>query len=115
MGCWVGSRDGSHGWSHDGGPGVRAGPAGRPAAQELLDDRRARWGCHPDGMQHLLGRAVWDHDGVRDDLRAYLVEHLGDPEARALDAGVPAAWVTGDEVYGADPGLLAELETRGIG
>jgi SRSO17 transposase len=32
-------------------------------------------------MQHLLGRAVWDHDGVRDDLRAYLVEHLGDPEA----------------------------------
>jgi len=35
----------------------------------------------PDGMQHLLGRAVWDHDGVRDDLRAYLVEHLGDPEA----------------------------------
>jgi hypothetical protein len=24
----------------------------------------------PDGMQHLLGRAVWDHDGVRDDVRA---------------------------------------------
>ena len=35
----------------------------------------------PDGMQHLLGRAVWDHDGVRDDLRAYVVEHLSDPEA----------------------------------
>ena len=34
---------------------------------------------------------------------------------RALDAGVPTAWVTGDEVYGADPGLRAELETRGIG
>jgi hypothetical protein len=29
--------------------------------------------------------------------------------------GVPAAWVTGDEVYGADPGLRAELEARGIG
>jgi SRSO17 transposase len=159
----------------------------------------------PDGMQHLLARAVWDHDGVRDDLRDYLVEHLGDPEAvlvidetgdlkkgsqsvgvqrqytgtagrienaqvavylvyasdaghamidrelyvprgwiedpdrcraagipaqvsfatkpalatqmlgRTLDAGVPAAWVTGDEVYGADPGLRAELERRGIG
>jgi SRSO17 transposase len=159
----------------------------------------------PDGMQHLLGRAVWDHDDVRDDLRAYLVERLGDPEAvlvidetgdlkkgtqtvgvqrqytgtagrvenaqvavylvyasaaghavidrelylpkgwiddpargqaagvpdqvgfatkpalaakmltRALEAGVPAAWVTGDEVYGADPALRAELETRGIG
>ena len=159
----------------------------------------------PDGMQHLLGRAVWDHDGVRDDLRAYVTEALGDPAAvlvidetgdlkkgsqsvgvqrqytgtagrienaqvavylvyasdaghalidrelyvprgwiadpdrcraagipeevgfatkpalakamigRALDAGVPAAWVTGDEVYGADPDLRAELETRGVG
>jgi SRSO17 transposase len=35
----------------------------------------------PDGMQHLLARAVWDHDAVRDDVRDYLVEHLGDPEA----------------------------------
>src|SRR4051812_5234769 len=34
---------------------------------------------------------------------------------RALDAGVPAAWVAGDEVYGADPGLRAELEARGVG
>jgi SRSO17 transposase len=32
-------------------------------------------------MQHLLARAIWDHDGVRDDIRDYLVEHLGDPEA----------------------------------
>jgi SRSO17 transposase len=159
----------------------------------------------PDGMQHLLARAVWDHDGVRDDVRDYVVEHLGDPGAvlvvdetgdlkkgtqtvgvqrqytgtagrvenaqvavllvyaspaghavidrelylprswtraperlqaagvpdqvgfatkpalaqamltRALDAGVPASWVTGDEVYGADPRLRACLEARGIG
>jgi SRSO17 transposase len=34
----------------------------------------------PDGMQHLLGRARWDADGVRDDLRSYVVEHLGDPD-----------------------------------
>ena len=34
---------------------------------------------------------------------------------RALDAGVPAGWVAGDEVYGADPGLRAELEARQIG
>jgi hypothetical protein len=34
---------------------------------------------------------------------------------RALDAGVPAAWATGDEVYGANPGLRAELEARQIG
>ena len=160
---------------------------------------------NPDGMQHLLARAVWDEDKVRDDLRDYVVEHLGDPEAvlvvdetgdlkkgtatvgvkrqytgtagrienaqvavylvyasssghavidrelylprswtddperlqaagvpseigfatkpalaqamicRALDAGVPAGWVAGDEVYGANPGLRAELEVRQIG
>jgi SRSO17 transposase len=160
---------------------------------------------NPDGMQHLLSRAVWDHDAVRDDVRDYLVEHLGDPGAvlvvdetgdlkkgtttvgvqrqysgtagrienaqvavylvyasqvghavidrelylprswtndpdrlqaagvpdevgfatkpalattmilRALDAGVPAAWVAGDEVYGANPGLRAALEARGAG
>src|SRR5215203_1030842 len=159
----------------------------------------------PDGMQHLLGRAVWDADALRDDVRGYLTEHLGDPEAvlvvdetgdlkkgtgtvgvqrqytgtagrienaqvavylvyatdaghgvvdrelylprawtndperlqaagvpdqvgfatkpklattmitRALDAGVPAAWVAGDEVYGVNPGLRAELEARGVG
>jgi SRSO17 transposase len=156
-------------------------------------------------MQHLLARAVWDHDAVRDDVRTLVVEHLGDPEAvlvvdetgdlkkgtatvgvqrqytgtagrvenaqvavyvvyasraghavidrelylpqgwiddparlraagvpdqvgfatkpelatamvcRALDAAVPAAWVTGDEVYGANPGLRAELEARDVG
>jgi len=35
----------------------------------------------PYGVQHLLGRAKWDADEVRDDLRPYLVEHLGDPQA----------------------------------
>ena len=35
--------------------------------------------------------------------------------SRALDAGVPAGWVTGDEVYGGDPGLGAGLEARRAG
>jgi SRSO17 transposase len=35
----------------------------------------------PDGMQHLLARAVWDADAVRDDLRDYLIAHLGDAHA----------------------------------
>ncbi len=159
----------------------------------------------PGGMQHLLGRARWDADGVRDDLRNYLIGHLGDPGAvlvvdetgdvkkgtatagvqrqytgtagrtenaqvavylayvapaghalidrelylprswiadpgrcraagipegtafatkpalarrmlaRALDAGVPAGWVAGDEVYGADPGLRSDLQKRETG
>src|SRR5205823_8163305 len=149
----------------------------------------------PAGVQRLMNAARWDADAVREDLQAYVVEHLGDPKAvlvvdetgflnkgtksvgvqrqysgtagriencqigvflayaspggrtfldrelylpqewaadrarrqaagapeeavfhtkpelarrmleRALDAGAPAAWVTGDEVYGSDPGL----------
>ncbi len=37
--------------------------------------------ARPDGMQRLLNRAVWDADLVRDDLRAYILERLGDQEA----------------------------------
>jgi len=158
----------------------------------------------PDGMQRLLSTADWDPDLVRDDLRGYVVEHLGDPAAvlvvdetgflkkgttsvgvqrqysgtagkvdncqlgvflayasgkgrafidrelylprswtndptrclaarvpeevgfrtkpqlarvlleRALDAGVPASWVTADEVYGGDPALRGWLEDRAL-
>jgi SRSO17 transposase len=35
----------------------------------------------PYAMQHLLGRADWDPDAVRDDLRAYVLERLGDEQA----------------------------------
>ena len=30
----------------------------------------------PRGVQRLLGEADWDEEGVRDDLRAYVIEHL---------------------------------------
>jgi SRSO17 transposase len=156
----------------------------------------------PDGMQRLLNHARWDPDQVRDDLRDYVTEHLGDPGgvlvvdetgflkkgtksagvqrqysgtagriencqvgvflayagprghalvdrelylprswtddrprcreagipgqvefrtkpqlakvmlARALDAGMPATWVTADEVYGGDGRLRRWLEER---
>ncbi len=156
----------------------------------------------PTGMQRLLAGAKWDADAVRDDLRASVVEHLGDPAAvrivdetgflkkgaksvgvqrqysgaagridncqigvflayaaargrtlldrerylpkpwaddparraeagvpeattfrtkpalaramleRAFQAGVPAAWVTGDEVYGRDRRLRIWLEEQ---
>src|SRR4051812_4340274 len=159
----------------------------------------------PDGLQHLLSRAKWDADRVRDDLRAYVVDAFGDPGAvlvvdetgdlkkgdqsvgvqrqytgtagrienaqvavfltyatprghalidralylprswaqdpqrcaaagvppavdfatkpalaaamldRAMAAGVPAAWVAGDEVYGADPVLRAAIRGHGLG
>jgi SRSO17 transposase len=34
----------------------------------------------PDGVQHLLARADWDADAVRDDLLGYAGEHLGHPD-----------------------------------
>lgn len=34
----------------------------------------------PDGMQRLLRWADWDIDGVRDDVRDHVVEHLGSPD-----------------------------------
>lgn len=34
----------------------------------------------PDGVQHLLARADWDADAVRDDLTGYVSEHLGHPD-----------------------------------
>jgi SRSO17 transposase len=158
----------------------------------------------PDGRQRRLTTARWDADGLRDEVRDYVVEHLGDPggvlvvdetgflkkgnksagvqrqysgtagriencqvgvflayaspkgralvdrelylpkewaadharhaEAhvpagvgfptkpmlaqhmleRAVDAGVPARWVTGDEVYGGDARLRAWLEEHDL-
>ena len=120
----------------------------------------------PDGLQHLLSRAKWDAEAVRDDLRDYVVDAFGDPGAvlvvdetgdvkkgtatvgvqrqysgtagrienaqvavyltyaaprghalidRAVAADVPAAWVAGDEVYGADPTLRAAIRGHGLG
>ncbi|MEA2529833.1 MAG: hypothetical protein QOG89_1477 [Thermomicrobiales bacterium] len=34
----------------------------------------------PQGIQRLLNAADWDADAVRDDLRAYVVDHLGAPD-----------------------------------
>jgi SRSO17 transposase len=38
----------------------------------------------PRGVQRLLSHASWDADGVRDDLRTFVVEHLGEPEDGVL-------------------------------
>src|ERR687898_212358 len=38
----------------------------------------------PRGVQHLLNDAHWDPDAVRDDLREYVVEHLGDENSGVL-------------------------------
>src|SRR3954464_1727939 len=38
----------------------------------------------PDGVQDFLSRVQWDADAVRDDLQAYVVQHLGDPDGVAI-------------------------------
>jgi len=35
----------------------------------------------PDGVQDFLARVHWDADAVRDDLRAYVAEQLGEDQA----------------------------------
>ncbi len=40
--------------------------------------------ARPDGMQRLLSQAVWDTDGVRDDLRGSVLEQLGQESAIAV-------------------------------
>jgi SRSO17 transposase len=40
-------------------------------AEELGEDG-------PRGVQRLFGEADWDEEGVRDDLQAYVIEHLGE-------------------------------------
>lgn len=36
---------------------------------------------NPYGFQHLLGRADWDADALRDRLRTYIIDYLDDPDA----------------------------------
>ncbi|WP_405691566.1 transposase [Streptomyces sp. NBC_00057] len=50
------------------------GPVGRKNGWQL-----AEYAGHgtPDGLQHLLSRSRWEADDVRDDLQAYVAEHLG--------------------------------------
>jgi SRSO17 transposase len=42
-------------------------------AEELGDET-------PTNLQHFIARAEWDADLVRDDLQAYVVEQLGEPD-----------------------------------
>jgi SRSO17 transposase len=40
-----------------------------------------RGDASPDGLQHLLARASWDADAVRDDVRGYVIDAFGDEGA----------------------------------
>jgi SRSO17 transposase len=85
---------------------VDASPAGHTVIDRELYLPRS-WTRDPDRL-----RAAGVPDQVGFATKPALAQAM---LARALDAGVPAAWVTGDEVYGADPRLRACLEARGVG
>lgn len=54
--------------------------------------------------------------GVPEDVQFQTIPALAQAMLiRALDAGVPARWVAGDEVYGNYPPLRGELTRRGLG
>ncbi|MEV7864495.1 IS701 family transposase [Streptomyces hirsutus] len=54
--------------------------------------------------------------GIPEDIQFATKPQLaGEMIAAALDAGITASWVTGDEAYGQDPQLRAALEARGTG
>jgi len=71
----------------------------------------------PDGMQRLLSNAVWDEDGVRDELRKYVLERLGAPHAIAAidETSFPKS---GDKSAGVAPqycGSTKQVENCQVG
>ncbi len=79
----------------------------------------------PDGVQHLLARADWDADAVRDDLLGYVTEHLGHTdgvlivdETGFLKKGVKSCGVarqytgTAGRIENAQVGVLLGYVTR---
>ncbi len=54
----------------------------------------------PQGVQRLLNSAKWDAEEVRDDLRDYVVEHLGDDESGVLIVDETSFLKKGDKSVG---------------
>jgi SRSO17 transposase len=71
----------------------------------------------PHATQHLLGRAEWDADAVRDDLRAYVVEQLGDPAAILVvdETAVVKKGTASAGVAQQDAGTVGKLENAQVG
>ena len=60
---------------------VRGRTAERRSAQDWLDAGGTAGDPGPWRQQELLGRDRWDADALRDLVRNYVVEHLGDEHA----------------------------------
>ena len=60
--------------------GYLRGLMGRVERKNSWQLAEAAGDATPHGLQRLLGRARWDADAVRDDLRTYVAEQLGEPD-----------------------------------
>jgi SRSO17 transposase len=71
----------------------------------------------PYALQHLLGRADWDPDLVRDDLRTYVVEQLGDPAAILVvdETGVVKKGTASAGVAKQYVGCVGKIENAQVG
>jgi SRSO17 transposase len=54
----------------------------------------------PQGVQRLLNSAKWEADAVRDDLREYVLEHLGDEQSGVLLADETGFLKKGEKCVG---------------
>src|SRR3954465_4033927 len=91
----IGSRRGLDGPSRGGGRGLIYGACWRrwsartaggwPKRGAMRPQMGGRTSCAGGrGGQDVLSRVQWDADAVRDDLQAYVVQHLGDPDGVAM-------------------------------
>jgi SRSO17 transposase len=72
----------------------------------------------PRGVQRLLSAAVWDADGVRDDLRGYVVDHLGDEASGVLIVDETGFLKKGRKSCGVarqDPGTAGDIVNCQVG
>ncbi|AKJ15673.1 transposase [Streptomyces incarnatus] len=107
----------------------RTRPAGPPAQPRVLGRRPSPYLVYSTPVGHAaINRRLyiprsWIQDldrcraaGIPEDTGFATKPALAtEMITQALEAGVTAPWVTGDEVYGGDPHLSAELERRQIG
>jgi len=82
------------------------GPIERKNGWQLAE---AIGGPHPYALQHLLDRADRDAEAVRDDLRAYVVDRVGDPTAVLVVDG------TGFVKKGTESAGVAKQDTGTVG
>jgi SRSO17 transposase len=83
---------------------------GRQMAEQLGEERA-------DSVQRLLNKARWDADAVRDDLRDYVLEHLGDASGVLVltEIGFPKKGMKSVGVERLRNSTTGRLENRQLG